>query len=280
MDKLSTLLGRLAFNARVFFNGDFCNSNNFVEDGMVGHLHLVRRGPVVFTHGQGETVRVEAPAMVFYPRGMSHRLEIPGGATASLVCAFISFADGCANPLARVLPDCMVIGLEEMAPMRHTLELLFAEAEQSRQGSDVILDRLCDVLLIQVIRHEFGNGRLDAGVLAGLADRQLAPVLEALHTRPHEPWQLQTLSKLAGMSRASFTEHFRATIGTPPIEYLARWRIALACTLLRKGLPVKVVSGQAGYGSPPAFTRAFTERLGVSPRQWLRDLEAGRAQKN
>jgi AraC family transcriptional regulator, alkane utilization regulator len=273
VDRLSTLLGRYTFSARVFFNDNFCDASQFREDGLSGHLHLVRRGPVVFTHLHGEVLRIEEPAMVFYPRGMSHRLEVPDGASASLLCAGIVFEDGNANPLVRILPDCMHIPLRELEPLRHTLDLLFAEASHARQGREVILDRLCDVVMVQVLRHEFDNGHLNAGMLAGLADRQLAPVLDAMHASPHEPWRLASLARLACMSRTGFTEHFRNVIGMPPMEYLTRWRIGLACQLLRKGLPVKVVSARAGYGSPPAFTRAFVEHLGSSPRQWLRERE-------
>jgi AraC-like DNA-binding protein len=273
MDKLSTLLGRYTFNARVFFNGDFCDANQFHEDGLRGHLHLVRKGPVVFTHLHGETLRIEEPAMLFYPRGMSHRLEVPNGAGATLLCATIAFEDGSANPLVRVLPDYMLIPLRELEPLRHALDLLFAEASHARQGREVILDRLCDVVMVQLLRQEFGNGRLNTGMLAGLADRHLAPVLDAMHARPHEAWRVESLARLACMSRTGFTEHFRNVVGMPPVEYLTRWRIGVACQLLRKGLPVKVVSAQAGYGSPAAFTRAFIEHVGSAPRQWLRGRE-------
>jgi len=270
MDKLSALLGRCSFHASVFFNGDFCDANPFREDGQVGHLHLVRAGPVRFTHDDGSTLAVDAPAMVFYPRGLSHRLAVPDGATATLLCALIGFQDGGANALARMLPDVLHVPLAALAPMRLTLELLFAEAGGQVDGQDVILDRLCDVLMVQVIRHEFARGGLDLQVLSGLADRHLAPVLDAMHGRPEAPWQLQSLAALACMSRARFTEHFRSVVGMPPVEYLTRRRMALACRLLRMGAAVKAVSAQTGYTSPPAFTRAFTGHMGVSPRAWLR----------
>jgi AraC-like DNA-binding protein len=276
MDKLSTLLGRYTFNARVFFNGDFCETNEFTEDREAGHLHLVREGPIVFIHEDGAVLRVDEPSMVFYPRGMKHGLEVPAGATARLLCARVAFDRGSANPLAGMLPDCIQIPLGDMTPMRHTLDLLFCEASQSEQGREVILDRLCDVLMTQVIRHQLDTGYLGGGVLAGLADPQLAPVLAAIHARAHEPWQLQSLAGLACMSRAGFSEHFRTLVGVPPIEYLTRWRIGLACKLLRQGLPVKAVSAQAGYTSAAAFTRAFTEHLGVSPSLWVRDEKKGR----
>jgi AraC-like DNA-binding protein len=271
MDKLSTLLGRYTFNARVFFNGSFCTHNEFRDDGHGGQLHLVRKGPVIFTHEHATPLRIEEPSMVFYPRGMDHRLEVPDGATAQLLCATIAFDKGTANPLAMVLPDCIHIPLAPMVSMRYTLEMLFAEASGAAQGRDVLLDRLCDLLMIQVIRHEFDNGNRDAALLAGLADPQLGPVLEAIHSSPRNRWQVQSLARLANMSRTGFIEHFKSVVGLPPVEYLKRWRITLACALLDKGASVKAASAEVGYESASAFTRAFTEQIGMPPRRWSRE---------
>jgi AraC-like DNA-binding protein len=275
MDKISSVIGRYSFSARVFFNGDFCDSTQFEPDGVSGHLHLVRCGTAVFSHENEPAIRVDRPTMVFYPRGTRHKLDIPEGDSATLLCATISFQDGAHNLVARMLPECLHVSLDALPAIGLTLELLFGEAASEREGGTVILDRLCDVLMIQMIRHQFESGRLSLGLLAGLADPQLSLVLEAIHERAHEPWQLQELARLASMSRASFTEHFRHVVGTPPGEYLARWRIALGQRLLRQGLPVKVVGARVGYASAPAFTRAFTQHTGLSPRQWLR--EAGLA---
>lgn len=270
MDKISTLIGSYSFNARVFFNGDFWDSDKFEQDGLTGHLHLVRRGPVIFTHEHAAPIRIDAPSLVFYPRGMGHVLRVADGGPASLLSASISLQDGANNLLARMLPECLVLPLAEAASVSGTLELLFAEGARAAQGRDVILDRLCDVLMVQVIRHQFETGKLSFGLLAGLADPHLSLVLKAISERPEEPWQLQTLAQIACMSRARFTEHFRKVVGMPPGEYLARWRIGLGQSLLREGVPVKVVSGRTGYRSPSAFTRAFTDQVGASPRQWLR----------
>lgn len=274
MDKFSTLLGRVDLHARVFFHGESGVFERFESDGMRGHLHLVRQGPVVFEHAGAAPLRIDEPSMVFYPRGMAHTLRVPDGGGAVPLCAEVAFQGVGIHPVVRVLPDCMAIPLRGMAALQGTLDLLFAEAAARAHGADVILDRLCDVLMIQVLRREFACGRLDTGILAGLVDRQLAPVLGAMHDRPHEPWKLETLGKLAGMSRAGFTGHFRSVVGLPPMEYLTRWRIGVACRLLRDGMPVKTVSTQVGYASAPAFTRAFTGHVGSSPRQWLRGRAA------
>lgn len=270
MDKLSSLLGRHAFNAKIFFNGSFCGANEFSYNMKSGHLHLVRKGPVEFIHANGDVVRADEPSLVFYPTGLGHRLRVPEGETASLLCADIVFEEGVRNPLALVLPACLHMPLAEIAGLGATLELLFAEAANRAPGRELLLDRLCDVLLIQVIRREFETGRLSPDLLAGLSDRQLALALAAIHERPHEAWTLQSLAGVACMSRAVFTEHFREVMGVPPGEYLMRWRIVLAGKLLRQGVPVKQVSVRTGYASPSAFTRAFSALMGSSPRDWLK----------
>lgn len=277
MDKLSALVGRLSFSARVFFNGSFCDANHFSNEPELGHLHLVRSGPVLFTAPDGVSFRVDEPSMVFYPGGAAHTLSVPEGSDALLLCARIAFQDGARNLLARALPDCLCLPLRGLGTMRQTLYLLFAEASAQPQGRDVVLDRLCDVVMIQLLRHQFDSGALPPGTLAGLADRQLAPLLSALHDRPHEAWPLQAMSEIACMSRARFTEHFRNVVGMTPGEYLTRWRVTLAQSLLLRGQSVKSVSAQAGYASPAAFTRAFTAVAGASPRQWLRGPGNGAA---
>lgn len=270
MDRLSQLLGRHAFQARVFFNGDFCDANRFRENGISGHLHLVRQGTAEFLHEDGTSIRVEEPALVFYPRGRSHLLRVPPGKSASLLCADITFGDGAANPLLRVLPECLHLPLAAVPGLEATLEFLFREAGQQGPGRDLVLDRLCDILLVQLMRREFDIGGLSPGLLAALADRHLSAALAAIHDRPHEAWTLETLALEAGMSRAAFAEYFRTVMKVPPGEYLAGWRMALACRLLREGLPVKLVSARAGFTSPSTFTRAFAARMGDSPRAWLK----------
>ena len=283
MDPLSTLFDRFTFNARLVMrnrldskSGDIDRPHGHAAAGVCCALYVIDGGDAVFTHAGMPPLQVSGPAMVLYPHGTPHRVQAVGA--AGLSCASILFEDtggDTGNPLLASLPARVHIRLAGTVPLAHTLALLFAEAGPPSPGQDAILGRICDVLLIQVIRHEFQDARVDGGVLAGLADRQLGPVLGAMHARPDASWQLQTLAALACMSRAAFSERFRMVVGMAPMEYLTRWRMGLACRLLRDGMAVKAVCGQAGYRSPPAFTRAFTEHVGVSPRAWLRGFAHG-----
>ena len=105
--------------------------------------------------------------------------------------------------------------------------------------------------------------------MAGLADPRLAKALNAVHAEPARPWTLQSLAAVAGMSRARFAAHFARTVGVPPGDYLAGWRLALARKSLRRGQALKQVAHEVGYASASALARAFTQRFGRTPTQWL-----------
>jgi AraC-like DNA-binding protein len=68
------------------------------------------------------------------------------------------------------------------------------------------------------------------------------------------------------MSRSNFAARFTATVGIAPIDYLLRWRIALAKDALRNGrLKLAEVAELIGYNSASAFSLAFSRTVGCSP---------------
>ena len=94
-----------------------------------------------------------------------------------------------------------------------------------------------------------------------------------MHAEPEKPWTLESLADIAGMSRASFANHFREATQATPIEYLTDWRISLAQSKIINGVPIKAVAKDVGYANPEALTRVFTKRVGCSPREWRASLK-------
>jgi AraC-like DNA-binding protein len=73
------------------------------------------------------------------------------------------------------------------------------------------------------------------------------------------------------MSRSSFAQKFKQTVGATPIDYLTRWRMLLAGDrLTTSGESISVVSQSFGYESESAFSTAFKRVMGCSPRQYSR----------
>ncbi|RVT52226.1 AraC family transcriptional regulator [Rubrivivax albus] len=262
-DRLSALLRRFELRAEVFLAGPVCGHH--LLDTPSAELHVLRAGQVVLADASGPPVTVDAPAAVFYPRPLAHQLR--ADASADLVCAHVRFGTGDDNPLLRHLPPRLVVPLADLPALDATLHLLFDEATARRCGHANVVDRLAEVLMVQLLRHVIATRLVDGGLVAGLSDERLARALAAVHADPAHGWTLTRMAAAAGMSRARFAERFTTTVGLPPGEYLTQWRLGLARTLLQRGEPVKRVAAEVGYGSASALARVFRQRLGTTPLQ-------------
>ena len=268
-EPLDHLLTQVSLRAGVFYTGNICGLHDFERDEMRGHLHLVKTGPVQLTEPGRAPLVVDRPTLVFLPRPETHRLAANEQEGADVVCATVLLGGGGRNPISDSLPDVVLIELDQMAGIHEILALLFDEAFGDQSGRQALLDRLCEVVMIKMLRHCLEKGVVAGGALAGLSDPKLAKALEAIHRQPALDWDLPAMAAKAGMSRARFAGHFRDVIGRPPADYLASWRVMLAQRLLARGVPAKTVALDVGYGSSSALHRAFIRKLGVSPSGWL-----------
>lgn len=274
---LDHLLTHFSLRAGVFYTGNICGLHDFERDERRGHLHLIRSGPVQLIDPGKAAVVIERPTLVFLPRPEIHRLQADEREGADVVCATILLGGGGRNPLSDSLPDIVMIELDQMPGINEILGLMFDEAFDERSGRQAVLDRLCEVLMIRMLRHCLDQRLVAGGALAGLSDPKLSKALEAIHRQPAFEWDLSAMADKAGMSRARFADHFREIVGKTPADYLASWRIMLAQRLLARGMPAKTVALEVGYGASSALHRAFVRKLGVSPSDWLREQSEARS---
>lgn len=277
IDRLSGLLERFPVRAQLSFTGTLCGVQSFAPPPGTGYLHVLRRGTLKVTHPprQGVPARLQLnePSLLFYPRAVTHHFHNPPVEGADFTCAQLQFDGGRAHPLVRTLPGLIVLPLARVDGLAAGLDLLFAETDRVRCGHRLLADRLFEVVLIQILRwlldHPAEAG-VPPGLVTGLSDPRLARALVALHEQPGEPWRVEQLAALAGLSRTRFIERFRERVGQTPAAYLADWRIGLAQAGLRQGVSIKQLAGDLGYANPSALSRAFAVRAGCSPRDWLR----------
>ena len=270
-DRLAALIAHFPVAARVFNAGPLCGINTLEEDGVHGQLHLVRAGPLEVVHGR-QSLHIERPSLLLYPRPLTHRFVTDPVRGADMVCAHLAFEGGAGNPIAAALPPVVCLPLEELGGAAPVLGLLFEEAFEQRCGRVALVERLLEVVMIQVLRHLMESGQVQGGMLSGLSHPRLRGALVALHESPASDWTLDALAREAGMSRSVFAAAFRETVGTTLGQYLQDWRIALAQQALRRGRPLKVVAADVGYGSETALSRAFKAQTGQSPRAWRNAL--------
>ena len=270
-DRLAILLKRFGATAQTFHAGSLCGVTDLSGEEGTGQLHLLRRGPVKVVHPGVPSLSIDTPSLLLYARPLAHSFITDPVAGAEFACANLVFDGGAANPLAAALPSFVCIPLSELEGASGVLALLFDEAFSERCGRQAMVDRLFEVVLIQVLRHLMDGGQLRAGVLSGMGHPQLRHALVAMHEAPEREWSLEALAARAGMSRSVFANSFREAVGSTPGAYLQAWRINLTQQALRRGRPLKTIAAEVGYGSEAALSRAFKAHSGVAPRQWLRE---------
>lgn len=277
VDRLQSLLGRFAVSAEVFHAGPLCGINHLAADGERGQLHLIRDGTVRVEHDDGSVLQIDQPSVLLYPRPLAHRFITDAQRGADFACAHLQFEGAGNNPVAAALPAVICLPLDALYGGHPVLSLLFEEAFAQRCGRQALLDRLFEVVLIQILRALMESGQLRVGLLACMAHPRLRHALVAMHEAPAEEWTLESLAQRAGMSRSAFADSFRDTIGSTPGQYLQGWRTRLVQQALRRGQPLKRIAIDVGYGSEAALSRAFKAQTGQSPRQWKQVGAAARA---
>lgn len=277
VDRLSALLERFRVRASLFYSGTLCGLQKFDRDAGQGYLHVLRRGTMEVTHhgaaGVPKKLVLDEPTLLFYPRPLTHHFHNPPQEGSDFTCAALEFEGGASNPLACSLPPVIALPLAEVEGLEPALALLFAETDRVRCGQRLLADRLFEVVLIQLLRwlldHPEQAG-IQPGLIAGLSEPRIARALVAIHDAPGEAWTLERMAERAGMSRTSFATAFKQVVGQTPADYLAGCRITLAQMGLREGRPIKLLADQLGYANPPALSRAFAAKVGMSPREWLK----------
>lgn len=276
-DCISRLLDNIGLHASTFYAGALCGLHSFDADEGVGHLHVVRAGEVRMLQAGNPDILVREPTLLFYPRPLAHRLDVEEHAPADVVCASVRYDAGQENPITQAFPAVVSIPFRKLPRLDLTLETLFAEAGESNPGRQAMLDRLCDILLIQIVRFAVAQGMVNQGVISGLAHPRLSKLLIEILDRPEQQWTLENMAQRAHLSRNTFAREFRIAVGTTPAEFIVRVRIARSQRLLRKGRAVALVAEDVGYNSQPAFSRAFIRHVGIGPSAWSKQCIVDKA---
>ena len=188
------------------------------------------------------------------------------GSTVMLIGAYESMGEISQN-LLRALPPLLTLTHEQgECPL---VPLLRDEVIKDAPGQTAVLDRLLDLILIDVLRTWFARDESEApGWYRAHGDPVIGPVLRMMVDNPDHPWTVASLAAEGGVSRAALARRFHALVGEPPMTFLTERRLALAADLLREPeATVASVAHQVGYSSPFALSTAFKRRRGITPKE-------------
>ena len=240
-------------------------------------FHMVRRGHCWVKTADGYE-QLGPGDLVYLEAGVKHTLTssppssaTPGGACTLLLCGYCDFDDGTSSPLLDVFPSVTIVRDEEIrqhAWLKATLDQLSNEFTARQPGAELVIDKLTEIVIVELIRINFGRAG-DSAFVQALSDKQISAALHLLHEKPEQHWTLQSLAEEIGMSRAAFARRFRELVGLPMFEYLTNIRIERARELLSAGnLPITEVAYRVGYESSVAFTKTFRKQTGLTPAKY------------
>ncbi|MFD3517625.1 AraC family transcriptional regulator [Streptomyces sp. NPDC058657] len=234
---------------------------------------------VLLPHGTGHVI-ADAPADAAaveqavpferWPDGEEPLLRPGSSGGVQMLCGKYRLDRRRVHPLMAELPEVVHLPNRVGAhpELRAAVDLLGHELSTQGPGSCLAVPSLLDLLLVYMIRSWAAQDTSGTWP-AVLGDPVAAAALRALHSDPAAPWSNDRLAAEAGVSRATLARRFTALVGRPPMAYLTWWRLTFAATLLRDTLdPLATIARRVGYGTPYAFSHAFSREFGTTPGQY------------
>lgn len=239
---------------------------------------------ILFPHGDGhclgsdlQLAPVAAESLVVpSPEGGLASIRHGGsGARTRFVCGYLACDSRLCKPLLDALPRMLRVpmgGGPAAGWIIDTLRRGAAETHAPRAGAEAVLAKLSELLFVEAMRYYLDSlPDNERGWFAALRDPQVSRALALMHAEPGRAWTVDELGRAAGLSRSTLAERFAALLGEPPMQYLTRWRLALAARMLKEARESVVrVAEQVGYESEAAFNRAFKREFGMPPAAWRR----------
>jgi AraC-like DNA-binding protein len=259
-------------------------------------IHIVNRGRFYLDIAGQPTREVKEGSLVMIPHGSEHQLlsapgeaathltDVPvelitdrfermhfggGGAETHISYCGVRYDPLGAMRILQVLP--LVIHVDTLESkdewLQETARFITREADAMRPGSEAIITRLADIVVVQAIRFWLSSADGQHGWLAALKDRQIGRALAAIHRQPSVEWSVDKLANDIGMSRSSLAARFKELVGVSVMQYVTEWRMQLARVDLSDGQTVAAIAEKYGYQSESAFSRAFKRVFDIPPGQ-------------
>ena len=302
MDALSHILELIKLKGVVYTKLSFSAPWGVaVSPGPFAQFRMIVSGQCVLKVEGQKLIKLKAGDMVFFPHGAAHWIAdsetsprfngsvllaairsgqaifVSEGDTTTTISGHFEFDRSSDHPFIKALPEFILISdtdRRELAWLEHTGDILMEELRSDKMGSNLMVSRLSEVLFIHTIRAFLEKNKTQKGFLKALQDPSISAALGTIHNNPGKEWTLESLSKIAGISRTLFINRFKEMVGETPMKYLSSWRVLKAKEMLA-GKPdtVHEITINVGYQSEAAFNRVFKKQVKQTPAAYRRMLK-------
>ncbi len=294
------ILETLRFRGSIFFRSELASPWGIaLEKTTEPRFHIIMNSECYIGTDDAEPLKMKEMDIVMVPNGSSHWIaDKPnrtlisstqaseacelghahfqhGQLTHHLICGLVNYDENLPHPFLQSLPDLLHFSKSSNTdPIRLTVMLLDAEIRNSDRLKSPIIDRLAEVLFLQLLYDFISEQEHPIGFLAALRNPQLRLALELIHQKPNESWTLSLLGKKVGMSSATLVRHFQTTVGVSPMAYVANWRMTKAHSLVKySNLRIEEIAEATGYLSTQTLNKAFKRHFNYTPNELRKKVE-------
>lgn len=250
-----------------------------VDDASKKVINIQHMDIVMLPHGEMHWI-ADRPGRKLTPSkqaGDACELGMPlfqnGEITNKLICGLIDYEKDMLHPIIGSLPSALHFsGIKKNDSIWMTVLLIDAEMEKEETSQTSIIDRLTEVLFMQLLNKHISENKEITGFFAALRDKRIHRALESIHNNPQYPWTLDLLAEQVNMSRATLNRHFNETVGVPPMTYILNWRITKAYQLIKHSTnTIEQIADLVGFSSARTLAKSFQRHYGMTPTELRRN---------
>ena len=234
------------------------------------------KGELTTASGLGMRGTQSKGSICVLPSGLEHKASVEG--TSDHLALYVD-----PKLISRAANDAQLTGTFEIAErytrsdpvISHVGMALLAELDSQGLSGRLYAESLANVLAVHLLRYYTHDGLTTARFHGGLSGQKLKQVIDFITENYANEIKLAALAHAAGMSNFHFAREFKRTTGTTPHQYLIKFRVERAKSLLTENeLPLAEVGLRSGFSHQSHFTRLFRKITGTTPHMYRLGLQS------
>ena len=188
------------------------------------------------------------------------------------MCGIVKYDQSAEHPILDALPEIINFSLLQLeGPIWSLIKLIDAEMHNEQRHGSHIVDRLTEVLFLQLLNKYVIDNQESSGFLSAFNDKRIHLALMLIHQDPGHDWSLSSLGEKVAMSRATLVRHFQEAVGVAPMAYINNWRMMKAYNAIKyTSESLEQLASSLGFASARTLTRAFVRQYDVTPNKLRR----------
>jgi len=138
-------------------------------------------------------------------------------------------------------------------------------AMDDNSQKDIMADFALKELLIRLMQTQ-ARSMVEKNIAKNKS--RIGFVVDYIKKNLHQKLSIDSIAKMAYVSKSNFFKMFKDELGTSPNEFILQERINRAKELLASQNSIKETAYQTGFSDTNYFTRVFKQLVGVTPKSY------------